>query len=389
VKIAICGDTHIGAVFGLGRADGKGGNTRVNDYKDTLNYIVDYCIESKIDIFVQTGDVFENRNPIREHISIVDDALKRLSNAGIASVVMMGNHDYRRNKNTFSSAISSLAAKDYPNVKIYIKPEVLTYSKGIEDGVNLLLLPYRDRRMYDGESTEEDSHLYENEAEKLLKNCENDFPIVTIGHNFFKEGTYDDYKGSEVLMRPGRLDKCDLVVMGHYHDFKILRKRKPAAIYVGAMEKKDFGDIDSDKYFLTFDSSNKQIKFIKNPCRPLREIDLDLSLYDEENIWKVINDNLNSIDLNEAIVRYRVVIKDSFLPYIKKGDLYKKLYERGAFFVAKVVIDALYENVTKDDSILNEKNDFMIIGAYIRQQNYHKIEEDKMLKIISDLLEEK
>ena len=47
MRIVVCGDTHIGAVFGLGRPNGKGGNTRVDDYKKTLNHIIDYTISKQ------------------------------------------------------------------------------------------------------------------------------------------------------------------------------------------------------------------------------------------------------------------------------------------------------------------------------------------------------
>ena len=93
MRSIICGDTHIGAVFGLGRPNGRGGNTRVDDYESTLNSIIDYTIESKADIFIQTGDLFEHRDPSPQHMKIVDKALKRLSNANIATFVLMGNHD--------------------------------------------------------------------------------------------------------------------------------------------------------------------------------------------------------------------------------------------------------------------------------------------------------
>ena len=125
MRAVICGDTHIGAVFGLGRPNGKGGNTRVDDYEKTLNSIIDHTIDSGADIFIQTGDLFEHRDPSPQHMKIVDKALKRLSNANIATFVIMGNHDYKRSGSEFTSAISSLAACEYPNVRMLLDPEVV------------------------------------------------------------------------------------------------------------------------------------------------------------------------------------------------------------------------------------------------------------------------
>ena len=157
MRIVICGDTHIGAVFGLGGPNGLGGNTRVDDYERTLNHIVDYTISTKADVFVQTGDAFDIRTPTPEHLEIFNKVLKKLSSAGILSCVIMGNHDYRRSGDSFTSAISSLAAKDYPNIRLILEPEILTLTGGTNsDGLDLLLIPYRDRRMYGKKGTELD-----------------------------------------------------------------------------------------------------------------------------------------------------------------------------------------------------------------------------------------
>ena len=110
MKIAICGDVHFGAIFGLGVPNGKGGNTRLDDYERTFNHIVDICIERKIDAFVQTGDLFEKRNPSPIEIGIADRCIRRLSSANIPTFIIMGNHDYKRHAGTYTSSLSSLPA---------------------------------------------------------------------------------------------------------------------------------------------------------------------------------------------------------------------------------------------------------------------------------------
>ena len=58
MKVAILGDTHIGAVFGLGRPIEGGSNTRIKDYEATMDYAIQHCIDNDIDVFIQTGDLF-------------------------------------------------------------------------------------------------------------------------------------------------------------------------------------------------------------------------------------------------------------------------------------------------------------------------------------------
>ena len=79
MKIAICGDVHIGAVFGLGKQTEDGSNTRIKDYCKTLDYCIQYCIDNNIDAFIQTGDLFEKRNPTPLEIEEADKAIRKLS----------------------------------------------------------------------------------------------------------------------------------------------------------------------------------------------------------------------------------------------------------------------------------------------------------------------
>ena len=379
MRVAILGDTHIGAIFGLGSSKPEGGNTRVDDYKATLNYIVDYCIDSGIDLFIQTGDVFESRNPSPEHMSIFNDALRRLSLAGVAVAVIMGNHDYRRSGNTFTSASSSMAAVYYPNVKIALEPEILELKKGGEH-LQVVLIPYRDRKMYEGSTTEEDSLLYEQEVKELVSACDPDSPIIAVGHNFFKENSYNDYGGLEVLPSFNAFDGCDMVTMGHYHGFKILRKIKPIAIYAGSMEKSNFGDEKVKKYFVEYDTAKKKVKFIKTPVRELLNGTTDLSMYDTEHFWKALKDEFSKVDFKDKIVRYNIALQGKILPTIKRTDIRDMLYDLGAYFVSKVTLEPIFNRMVRDSAVLEHKDDMSRTQAFIDSQPYDDELKAKLLK---------
>lgn len=378
MKLVICGDTHIGAVYGLGQTKPDGGNTRIDDYEKTLNNIVDYCIDNSVDLFVQTGDAFDSRNPSPEHMSVFNSALRRLSKAGIASAVIMGNHDYRRSGNTFTSAISELAGKHYPNVRIVLEPQVLEIKKG-EDLSQVILLPYRDRKMYEGNSTEEDSLLYEEEVKSLIDSCDDNHSIVAIGHNFFKERGYNDYGGLEVLIDFDAFEKCDLVVMGHYHEFKVLRKVKPVAIYSGSMEKLNFGDEKVEKFFIEFETEKKKIKIVKSPVRQLVNGNTDLSMYDEEHFWKALKDEFSKIDFKDKIVRYHIAIQGKVMTAIKKADIKNMIYEEGAYFVSKVTLEPIFNRMVKDSLVLKHKDDLSRTEAFIASQPYDDKLKEKLI----------
>lgn len=377
MKVVICGDSHIGAVFGLGGPNGKGGNTRIDDYEKTLNYIVDYCIENKVDVFVQTGDAFDKRNPTAEQLEVFNRALKKLSTHNIFSVVIMGNHDYKKTGPTFVSSITSLSARDLPNVRTVLHPEIISLSDGRET-LNLLLMPFRDRKLYAGNNTKEDSLLYEAEVADLLSN-KKDGPVVAIGHNFFYEGSYNDYGGAEVLPRIDAFKDCDLVAMGHYHNFKVLKKANPIAIYTGSMERINFGDKDSKKVFIEFDTNTKRTRVLTSPIRDLWDDTIDLTSSTFETVLQDLEDKLTDINFKDKIVRVKVVIHEQLSSSLKRANIEKRLYELGAYYVSKVNFEHIYQRLIRDTSILEEKDEYSMFKAFIKDQGFDSEMEKRIL----------
>lgn len=377
MKVVICGDSHIGAVFGLGGPNGKGGNTRIDDYEKTLNYIVDYCIENKVDVFVQTGDAFDKRNPTAEQLEVFNRALKKLSTHNIFSVVIMGNHDYKKTGPTFVSSITSLSARDLPNVRTVLHPEIISLSDGRET-LNLLLMPFRDRKLYAGNNTKEDSLLYEAEVADLLSN-KKDGPVVAIGHNFFYEGSYNDYGGTEVLPRIDAFKGCDLVAMGHYHNFKVLKKANPIAIYTGSMERINFGDKDSKKVFIEFDTNTKRTRVLTSPIRDLWDDTIDLTSSTFETVLQDLEDKLTDINFKDKIVRVKVVIHEQLSSSLKRANIEKRLYELGAYYVSKVNFEHIYQRLIRDTSILEEKDEYSMFKAFIKDQGFDSEMEKRIL----------
>ena len=380
MRAIICGDAHIGAVFGLGRSNGRGGNTRVDDYTKSFNHIVDYAIETKADIFIQTGDMFEFRDPDVIHMAIVDKALKKLSNANISTFVIMGNHDYRRNGDNFTSSISSLAASDYPNVRMVLRPEIIQVCKSDGDKTNLLLLPYRDQRMYPGKGNKERSLSYEDQIQTMIASADNDAPLMAVGHNFFCEGSYNDYGGSELMVRPSAFSGCDAALMGHLHQFRVVRKTSPVCIYTGSMEKSNFGDANVDKYFIDYDLSSKKASFKKVPSRGLLDHSVSLAGLGFSEITDGLNAAVDECDVQDKVVRLKLLVEEDVIPAVDKSKISDKLYENGAFYVSKVVIEVISKRIVRDSGVLTHKDDKPMFEAFVGSQDLDQQLASELLK---------
>tara|TARA_A100001011_G_scaffold394262_1_gene486208 strand:+ start:4591 stop:5772 length:1182 start_codon:yes stop_codon:yes gene_type:complete len=389
MRVIVCGDCHIGAVFGLGKQKPSGRNTRVDDYEKSLNYIVDYAIDTKADVFVQTGDIFEHRNPDPEHIDIVDKALKKLSSAGVVTAVIMGNHDYRKNGESFTSSITSIPAKDSSNVRVVINPEVMAVSNDKGECVNIVLLPYRDRRMYEGKNNKEQSVHYNNEIKDLIDSClitPDPSPCIAIGHNFFYEGSYNDYGGAEVLAEPSSFEGCDIAMMGHLHQFRVLKKKSPICLYTGSMEKTNFGDATVDKYFIDYDTSERKPKICKTPVRDLLDFTVNLEDCDFSNFNQKIIDEISKKDLKEKIVRLKILTKEALVPALDKQKISKILYRSNAFYVSKIIIEQISERIIRDSSVLAHKDDYSMFKAFIESQNVEEEMAKAVLREAKDIM---
>lgn len=380
MKTIICGDTHIGAVFSMGRSNGSGGNTRVDDYERTLNYIVDYTISNGIDVFIQTGDLFEVRNPTTEHMHIADRAIKKLSDANVFSIFIMGNHDYKKAGDTFTSALTTMQANSYPNVRILLHPEIISYASKNGDQQSMLLIPYRDKRMYAGIGAKETTDLFNEHIKKLSSRMINDCPKIAVGHNFFFNGNYFDFGGHEVLASPDSFTGIDVVVMGHHHEFREIRENNPKTFYSGSMERSNFGDAGVDKFVLIFDSETKEVSKHRLPVKDLEDISLDMTSSTSINYLEHFRDSIKNFDLKDKICRVSLKVKDGTQSIFSRSDIEKVLYDCGASHVSKVLWDINQLRMEKDKSILEKKDDFEIFEAFLNTQNLESLFLRKMLE---------
>jgi len=369
MRAVICGDTHIGAIFGLGKNNGRGGSTRVDDYERSLNYVIDHAIKSEADIFIQTGDLFEVRNPTPEHIEIADRAIKRLSDNHIFTIIIMGNHDYKKMGDTFTSSIVSLPAKNYSNVRLLLEPENISYTNKYGQTVNLFMIPYRDKRMYSGANQKEYVDSFNGHIAKLFSSIDHSLPTIVVGHNFFYKGNYFDFGGGEVLLYPESVKKADLVVMGHLHEFSQFKKENPLCYYSGSLEKTNFGDSKIDKFFIDFNFLTKETKVIKNPVRELEEINIDLKGSTSISYLGDIKEQILQKNISDKILKINLQIKENLSGIINKSEIEKFCLEKGCFLLTKILIDVSQVKNIKNQDILNHKTDFDIFKAYAEAQD--------------------
>ncbi len=84
--------------FGSGEVHGPlnpdtGLNVRFEDFVAALDKVVDYAINIEADVFLFSGDAYKTANPEPIYQKMFATRLKRLSDSGIKTILLVGNHD--------------------------------------------------------------------------------------------------------------------------------------------------------------------------------------------------------------------------------------------------------------------------------------------------------
>ena len=146
------------------------------------------------------------------------------------------------------------------------------------------------------------------------------------------------------------------------------------------MEKSNFGDASVDKYFIDYDFLSKRLKFCKSDVRSLLDKTIDLTGSDFSNVVDNLNSELSEEDFEDKIVRLKISVDEKVLPALDKQGIQTDLYKLGAFHVSKIIIEAVSKRIVRDNAILDHKDDFSMLKAFLESQDMDKEYMSEMLK---------
>ena len=94
IKIIHLSDIHIGSGFSHGRINPETGlNTRLEDFISSLKLCIDRAIYEPVDLVLFGGDAFPDATPPPYIKQAFSRELRRLVDAQIPTVLLVGNHD--------------------------------------------------------------------------------------------------------------------------------------------------------------------------------------------------------------------------------------------------------------------------------------------------------
>ena len=143
MKLLHFADAHID-MANYGRHDPQSGlPLRVLDFLKSLDTIVDTAIDEKVDMVIFAGDAYKDRSPAPTFQREWGRRIIRLSQAGISTFLLVGNHDMSPAAGR-AHAVQEFDTLHIPHVRVLQKPEFLSADElGLP--VQMIAIPYISR----------------------------------------------------------------------------------------------------------------------------------------------------------------------------------------------------------------------------------------------------
>lgn len=333
IKLIHFADTHIG-VENYGRIDPDTGlSTRVGDFLNRVDEVIDYALNQKADLAVFAGDAFKNRDPNPTLLREFGHRIKRLADE-VPTLLLVGNHDLPGIA-AKANSLDIFDALDVPGIIVGRRPEgrVIETRSG---PVYLAWMPYPMRNRLLSQNEHQGKSIKDLEvalrdavatilADLVCRAEEYDMPRVLVGHFTVAEAMF----GSEQALMVGRdiavtgamltNSAWDYVALGHIHKHQTLKEIYPPIVYSGSLERIDFGEEQEQKGFCWVDLARSKTtwSFIPVAARPFRTIRVDATATEIEDPTEMVLGALAGEQLDGTVVRILVTLRPDQVPALR------------------------------------------------------------------------
>ncbi len=311
-------DAHID-IANYGRRDPASGlPLRILDFLKSLDEIIETAISEKVDGVLFAGDAYKDQNPAPTFQREWGQRIMRLSEAGIPTILLVGNHDISPAAGR-AHALTEFNTLQVPHVLIIDQPGFYSaedLNKLCPEGktldLQLIALPWISRSSMAAEldlKTRDTEQLYQAMEEKISKDIDSwlekadpELPTMLAAHASVEGATYGAERSVSlgkdfILPKSITCDpRLDYTALGHIHKNQNLNdKNHPPVIYPGSIERVNFGEAADDKYFLIADVNKGKTELDWRQLENIRPfIDVFLKLHSSDDITDQVKKALPS-----------------------------------------------------------------------------------------------
>jgi DNA repair protein SbcD/Mre11 len=341
IKILHLSDIHLGSGFSHGRINPATGlNTRLEDFVKTLSCCIDRAIAEPVDLVLFGGDAFPDATPPPYVHEAFASQFRRLADANIPTILLVGNHDQHSQGNGGASLCiyRTLAVPGFivgDRITTHLIPT-------INGDIQIITLPWLNRSTLltrpetEGLSIDEINRVLIEKLEPALegeiRQLNPKLPTILLAHLMADRATFGAEKFLAVgkgftipmslLIRP----EFDYVALGHVHKHQNLNpNNQPPVVYPGSIERVDFGEEKEDKgyIFLEVEKGLVNWQFCPLPARPFRTINLDVS--EQEDPQASILKAIAKKEIKDVVVRLIYKVRSEQLDLINNNEIHDVL----------------------------------------------------------------
>jgi exonuclease SbcD len=350
VRILHFSDLHIG-MENYGEIDPDSGvNGRVMDFLRRFTEVVDYALEHEVDLVLFAGDAYKTREPNSTYRREFARRIKRVADAGIPVVLLVGNHDLPSQEKR-ASTLEIFRTLGVPNVTVAGRDRLhrLTTRRGEVVQVATVPYPIRQRLLEreeyaDKTIAELDAAVQQIVAENiraLAEQVDPALPAVLLGHFSVSEARYGSERsvmlGRDVVVLKSALadPAWDYVGLGHIHRHQELNNgQHPPVLYAGSLERIDFGEEAEPKGFVVAEVKRGECAWAFHPVSARRFVTIRADLRAEADPLAAALDAIGRHNVDGAVVRLTLQMLPEQEGLLRDADVRRAL--KGAYYVAGV-----------------------------------------------------
>ncbi len=407
LRVLHLADLHIG-VENYGHFDvSTGMHTRLADFLARFDEAITVGIDAKVDLVLIAGDMFKNRDPQPRHQREFAVRIKRIADAGIPVLMLIGNHDVAPGRDTANS-VAVYEGLDYPGVRVARTAGIFRYETP-HGPLAVVAVPWILREMLlSNNDALRTATLHEQEPmilaiiEEYIQQSVDTLmaedplrPIIVTYHGTVSGATTGIERmltlGREIVMPPAALTPAgvDYVALGHVHKHQILRALPPI-IYPGSIERIDFGEMEEFKgcVLVSFAQKTASWEFIPLAARPFVRIDVDVPAGTEYPTERVIQ-AIERHTLSAAVVAVVVTIDEAGQALFSYPLVRAALQNAGVAHIARIVLESpeqKQQRITTNEEAGDIPDPVTALKQYLEKQQHSATELSALIELGTEII---
>ena len=285
-----CADTHLGyRTFNKTvplDEDGAGLNQREADVYNAWDRLVEKAIEAKPDVFIHAGDFFDRVSPSNRAIVRAREGLYKLSEAGIKSIVLAGNHETPRLSET--GHVFSLLER-IPDVSVMYDGKPQT----VEIGDLLITGVAHSSSLADQVSQASPAPNYKYN--------------ILVTHGSVKGagiGVFENHELNQTTLPIELFQKpWDYIALGHYHNYTRLQDNM---CYCSSPERLSISEADSPKGYVIVEFPGPKFEHKEIEAREFVKLEYDAKEHGHDSLTDKLMEKIKFSEPDGKIVRLRI-----------------------------------------------------------------------------------